>query len=174
MANEKDVRDAAGNVIGTAKAQVVRDKFGEIIGEVGPPEPEPGPSAEELIMQGFQQRVTDAENGIAAIAEDLAGHGNAAKLILDRIKLRDLNFKVLREEKAKVAALRAKMSDGKKQIEALRKVAGQYDQKTPFLRDLDDFLADLDLRLGVPAARPDESAHGRITQGLEKAKGEWS
>lgn len=159
MANERDVKNAVD--------QTVRDRDGHVIGTVGPPEPEPGPSAQELIRQGLEQKITDAEKAIEPIAEVIAGYGNQARLILDRMKLRDLGFKSGREEKAKVAALKAKCDEGRKQIHELRKTAGTYDHHTPFLNDLDAFLEDLDRHFGlVPVGGG--SVRDRITRGLEK------
>jgi hypothetical protein len=167
------VKDAAGNTLGEVKAQVVRDRMGHIIGEVGPP-PEPqGPSAQELIQQGLEQKITDAEKAITPIAEAMALHGNAARLILDRIKVSPLGFESRREMKAKVADLKKKCDEGRKQIQELRKRAGMYSQRTPFLEDLDEFLGDLDRHFGLSVGSPaaGESAHDQITRGLEKLHG---
>jgi hypothetical protein len=140
MANEKDVRDAAGNLIGSVKAQVVRDKFGVIIGEVGPPAPEPGESAQDRITRGLRQKSIDAEEAIAGIAEVMSEHAKAARVLID--KTSQWGFRDKRKMEVKVAELRAKFDEGEKQIQKLRSdAAREGTTNTPFIKSLDAHLA---------------------------------
>jgi len=138
MANEKDVRDAAGNVIGSVKAQVVRDKFGVIIGEVGPPAPEPGESAQDRITRGLEENYVKAEDEMSGIIETMTGYAKAVRALRDKTSQWD--FKNRREMKAKEAEFKTKFERDKERFLKLRvKVQGR-----PFLKHADDFVRNLD------------------------------
>jgi len=138
MANEKDARDAAGNLIGTVKAQVVRDPFGTIIGEVGPaPEP-PGESAEDRIARGLEENCLKAEDEMTGIIETMIGHAKAVRALRDKTSQWD--FKSRRLMKVKEAELKTKFEQDKERLLKLRlKVQGR-----PFLKHADEFVRNLD------------------------------
>jgi len=141
MANEKDVRDAAGNVIGTAKAQVVRDPFGNVIGEVGPPEPEPGPSAQERIEQGLVQASIETQNKIILMMEQMARDARTARTAQDKASQWD--FKGQREAGTKKADLLAKFDKDMDEINKLRRNVMPDDQGRQFLKEADRFIRNL-------------------------------
>ena len=135
------VKDAAGNMIGEVKAQVVRDRMGHIIGEVGPAPEAPGPGARELIQQGLEKQVTDAEKAMVPIIETMTAHARAVRTLKDRVS--QFDFKARQEAKVKAEELKAKYEEGEKQLHELRKKAGMYSQHTPFLKDVDAHLVNM-------------------------------
>jgi len=144
MANEKDVKDAAGNVIGTAKAQVVRDPDGKVIGEVGPPEPEPGPSAEERIAQGLEQNITDAKLKMVSIIDgSMTEDAKKARALWDKASQWSVAKRLEATEKR--AELHAKFLKTKAELRELRNAAqGQGGFSTPFFKTIDAQLRHLE------------------------------
>jgi len=145
MANEKDVKDAAGNVIGTAKAQVVRDPDGKVIGEVGPPEPESGPSAEERITQGLEQKITDAKLKMVSIIDgSMTEDAKKAQALWDKASQWSVAKRLEATEKR--AELHAKFLKTKAgELNELRNAAqGQGGFSTPFFKTIDAHLKHLE------------------------------
>jgi len=143
MADEKIVKDPmTGKVIGSAdRAQVVRDKFGKIIGEVGPPEPEPGETPEEKISRGLEENAVKAEDEMTGIIETMTRHAQAIRALKDKTSQWD--FKKRREANSKEAELKAKFEADKQQLIKLRlKVQGR-----PFLKEADEFIFNLERHL---------------------------
>jgi hypothetical protein len=139
---EKIVRDAAGNVIGKAdRAQVVRDKFGKVIGEVGPPEPEPGPSIADRITQGLIQGGIDAQNKIGSILELMTADARTARTITDKASQWD--WKGQREAGKKKAELLAKFEKAAGEINLLRNDIGYEPGTAEFKKDLDRYIKNL-------------------------------
>ena len=143
MADEKIVKDpVTGKVIGSAdRAQVVRDKFGKVIGEVGPPEPEPGPSVEERITQGLIQHGIDAQNKIGSILEQMTAEARTARTIADKASQWD--WKGQREAGKKKAELLAKFEKAAAEINLLRKDIGYEPGTAEFKKDLDRYMRNL-------------------------------
>jgi hypothetical protein len=143
MADEKIVKDpVTGKVIGSAdRAQVVRDPFGKIIGEVGPPPPEPGPSVEERITQGLIQHSIDAQNKIGSILEQMTADARTARTIADKASQWD--WKGQREAGKKRAELRAKFEKAAVEINLLRNNVGYDPGAAEFKKDLDRYMKNL-------------------------------
>jgi hypothetical protein len=144
MANEKDVRDAAGNLIGKVKADVVRDPFGNVIGEVGPPEPEPGPSAEERIAQGLEQKITDAKLKMVSIIDGpMTENAKMAQALWDKASQWSVAKRLEATEKR--AELHAKFLKTKAELNELRNAAQSLGGlSTPFFKTIDAHLKHLE------------------------------
>lgn len=91
------------------------------------------------------QRVTDAEKAMIPIIETLAGHVKTVRILRD--KCSQWSFKERQQTKAREEEIKGKYEAAKKQLHEIRKIAGTYSQHTPFLKDVDVFLGNLERHL---------------------------
>ena len=129
------------------KKQIVKDRFGKVLGTVEEPEPEPGPSAAERITQGFEQKRIDAQLGmISFIDGPMTRDAQEAQKLLDKVSQWSLKERV--EAKRKRAELFAKFEAAQApggELFELRKDAmtGKTDQYQPFSKTVDEHLKHL-------------------------------
>jgi len=127
----------------TLKQQVIYSLQGQIIGRTGPePDVDKGPTAGELIQQGLNQPIINAENEIRPILDRMVRLAQQSRDARDKIGQWDFDNR-LKIDKTR-ADLFMKFQAYQEQLHELRKVAGRYSQSTPFLTSMDAFVLNLE------------------------------
>jgi hypothetical protein len=141
----KVARDEAGNVIGEVRAQVVRDKSGQIIGKVeDAPAVDEGPSAIEMMKDGFAQVAVEAQKTISALMDSMTNLAREARTIQDRVSQWDWQAKA--KVDARVAELRAAYDQADAQVNATANevnLHGALGLLAPFMATVDKHRAQM-------------------------------
>ncbi len=117
----------------------VYDGQGKVIGYDAPPPP-PGPTAGELIQEGFRQNIVKAEGEITEIVQEMAAIAREARTTADRASQWDFRSRLAAEQKR--AELKAKFEDAKNRLREPRNYASQGGP-SPIVRAADAFIGNL-------------------------------